>query len=226
LTTLDTRPPTYVTKVAGSNAVGHGRSDGTVGVVTAVVTAAVLTCDVDDIVCAAKELTETVVSSWLAPGSASTFTSAASTLLSGGDAVVFSTVVGSSLGLGFFVGSGLSSSSWSSCFELVWAPPVLTTCPGGACDVVDPVEVDDSSEPVVCAVAGSVVSGPDSVVDDVGEADVDDVDDDCVDDDCVDDDSVDEFVDGVSAHATGNPYPVTTATPTPRATANPPTRPM
>jgi hypothetical protein len=88
------------------------------------------------------------------------------------------------------------------------------------------VEVEDSSEPVVCSVAGAVVSGPDSVVDDVGEADEEDVDDDCVDDDWVDDDSVDESVDGVSAHATGNPYPVTTAAPTPRATANPPTRPM
>jgi hypothetical protein len=102
--------------VAGSNAVGQGRSDGTVGVVT-FVTAAVRISDVDDMVCAAEELTETVVWSWLAP--ASTFTSAASTLLSGRDAVVFSTVVGSSLGLGFFVGSGLSSSSLPSCFELV-----------------------------------------------------------------------------------------------------------
>ncbi len=41
----------------GSKAVGHGRNDGTVGVVSAVVTAEVFISAVDDIVCAAKELT-------------------------------------------------------------------------------------------------------------------------------------------------------------------------
>src|SRR5689334_17011970 len=52
LTRLDTSPPTYVTMVLGSYAVGHGRRDGTVGVDKAVVTAAVFSCVVDDNVCA------------------------------------------------------------------------------------------------------------------------------------------------------------------------------
>jgi hypothetical protein len=215
-----------VTNVPGSNAVGHGRRDGTAGAVTAVVTAAVLISDVDDIGCAAKELTGIVVSSSVAAGSgsASTFTSAASTLLSGVDVLAASTVVGSSLGLGFLVGSAFSSSSFFDS-ELVWAPPVLTTSPGGACDVVDPVEVDGvCSEPFVCSAAVAVVPlsacvESASVVEDVEDSDVDDVDDDSVDDDSEDNEP------GVSAHATGNPYPVTTAAPTPRATAKPPTRP-
>ena len=56
VTRLDTRPATYVTAVPGSNAVGHSRKDGTAGAVTAVVTSALPAAAVDDIVCAAKEL--------------------------------------------------------------------------------------------------------------------------------------------------------------------------
>ena len=52
------------------------------------------------------------------------------------------------------------------------------------------------------------------------DAPVDDSDDDEDDEDDSEDDES-----GVSAHATPDPYPVTTAAPTPRATAKPPTRP-
>jgi hypothetical protein len=97
--------------------------------------------------------------------------------------------------------------------ELVWAPPVLTTMPAGAGEVVDAVDVDATSEPGGCSVAAAAVSLAGSVE---SEAFVDDSDED---DDSEDDES------GVSAHATPHPYPVTTAAPTPRATAKPPTRP-
>jgi hypothetical protein len=108
--------------------------------------------------------------------------------------------------LGFFVGVAVSSSFDS---DSVWAPPVLTTTPVGACELVDPVDVDVASEPVVCSVAAVVVSLAASV-DSGGFVDVSD----------------DEAEgDGLSAHATGSPYPVTTAAPTPRATAKVPTRP-
>jgi hypothetical protein len=147
----------------------------------------------------------------------STFTSTASTLLSGVDAVVDSVFADSSLGLGFLVRSVSSSSSLDS--ELVWAPPVLTTTPGGDCVVVDPVEVDGwvgSEVGSVGAVVGFAFGSAEA------DASVDvDV---SVDVDSVGDDSEDSD-EGVSAHATGSPYPVTTATPTPRATAKPPTRP-
>jgi hypothetical protein len=112
---------------------------------------------------------------------------------------------------GFFVGSVVSSPSLD--FEPICAPPVLTTTPGGAWVVVDPVDVDDVGS-VDDGCVGSVAVGFSA-----GSAEADasvDV------DVSVDDDSVDDgSEDGVSAHATGNPYPVTTATPTPRATANP-----
>src|SRR5829696_465757 len=55
LTRLDTKPPTYLTTVPGSNAVGHGRKDGTAGNVTA----ALWTSSTAENVCAAKELTAT-----------------------------------------------------------------------------------------------------------------------------------------------------------------------
>ncbi|HJT95783.1 MAG TPA: hypothetical protein VJ777_28220, partial [Mycobacterium sp.] len=102
---------------------------------------------------------------------------------------------------------------WSS--PLVWAPPVLTTTPGGAADVVDPVDVD-----VVLAgespAAGSVAGGAWFAADSVGSgADVPSG------SEADSDDGSDE---GVSAHATPGD-PVITAAPTPRATANPPTRP-
>jgi hypothetical protein len=110
-----------------------------------------------------------------------------------------------------FVGSVVSSLP----FEPVWAPPVLTTTPGGACDVVDPVDVDEGVGSDVSGVCGFSVGSAEA---DAGVADVDE----SVDVESAGDDS-DE---GVSAHATGNPYPVTTAAPTPRATARLPTRPM
>jgi len=113
--------------------------------------------------------------------------------------------------LGFFVGAVVSSSFFDS--ESVWAPPVLTTTPGGACVVVDPVDVDVTSVPVVvCSVVVAAVSLAASVESEP------------VVDESVDGASDDE-VPGVSAHATPDPYPVTTAAPTPRATAKPPTRP-
>jgi hypothetical protein len=211
-----------VTKVVGSNAVGHGRKDGTVGAVTAVVTAVVLISAVDDNVCAVKEVIGAATSdaeSSVGGGFASTFTSTASTELSGTDVLVDSASC-SSLGLDFFGAAALSSSSFEP--ELVWAPPVLTTTPGGACDVVDPVEVDEglsssdgSDGSDVTGVLGVSILSAGSA--EGGVADVDE----SVDVDSADDDSDD----GVSAHATGNPYPVTTAAPTPRATAKPPTRP-
>jgi hypothetical protein len=174
---------------------------------------------VDDIVCTAKELTATRASDpdlSSGSGSVSTFTSTASTLLSGADVLVDSAVTSGALPeSGFFVGSVVSSSSLD--FEPLCAPPVLTTTPGGAWVVVDPVDVDDVGSVDVGSV-GSVAVGFSA-----GSAEADasvDV------DVSVDDDSVDDgSEDGVSAHATGNPYPVTTATATPRATANPPTRP-
>src|SRR5436309_2763318 len=94
LTRLDTKPPTYVTTVLGSYAVGQSRKDGTRGgvtaVVTAVVTAAVFICTVDDNVCAATELASTSEADMaVGAGSLSTFTSTAATLLSGAlDALV------------------------------------------------------------------------------------------------------------------------------------------
>lgn len=203
----------------GSKAVGQGLRDGTVGGVTAVVTAAGSVSAVDDIVCTAKELTATRVSDpdlSSGSGSVSTLTSTASTLLSGADVLVDSAVTSAALPeSGFFVGSVVSSSSLD--FEPLCAPPVLTTTPGGAWVVVDPVDVDDVGS-VDDGCVGSVAVGFSAGS---AEADVSVDVDVSVDDDSVDDGSED----GVSAHATGNPYPVTTATPTPRATANPPTRP-
>jgi hypothetical protein len=211
-----------VTKVPGSNAVGQSLRDGTAGGVTAVVTAAVRIPTVDDMVCAAKELTGTPAASGLASDceSVSTSTSTESTLLVGAD------VSGASAWVDFLdsdflvaVGSaagGESSAAVGSALsvELVWAPPVLTTTPGGACAVVDPVEVDVGlGSDVGSAVLVGLSAG--SAESDAGVADVDE----SVDVDSDDDDSDD----GVSAHAT--PYPVTTAAPTPRATAKPPTRP-
>jgi hypothetical protein len=105
------------------------------------------------------------------------------------------------LGLGCFVGFVVSSSPLDS--ELVWAPPVLTTSPDEA-GVVDPVEVDGVVSDSFGSVA--VVAVSDVVADVAG------------------DDSEDD-VSEVSAHASPHPEPVTTAAPTPSATAKPPTRP-
>jgi hypothetical protein len=122
--------------------------------------------------------------------------------------------------------------------ELVCAPPVLTTTPGGA-DLVDCgdveaafdadpgdvlVLVDESAE--VCVDPGAIdepgafeaADAPpfgdplavESGVDDEFEVDADDVDD----------------GPAVSDSADATPYPVRTAVPTPRATASPPTRPI
>jgi hypothetical protein len=132
--------------VLGANAVGHNRSGG--------VAAAVLGSVVEDIVCAAKELTGASVSgAALAAGHelVSTLTSTASTLLSGTDLLAVA-AADSRLAFGVFVGAAVSSSFFDP--ELVCAPPVLTTTLDGACDVVDPVEVDASSvsEPFGCSV--------------------------------------------------------------------------
>jgi hypothetical protein len=130
-------------------------------------------------------------------------------------------------GAGSCVGAVVSSSSFDD--ELVWAPSVLTTTPVGACRFVDAVDVEVASEPVVGSVAVVAVSLAASVeseafVDDFDDSDdSDDFDDSDEDEDEDDDSEVDES--GVSAHATPCPYPVTTAAPTPRATAKPPTRP-
>jgi hypothetical protein len=90
--------------------------------------------------------------------------------------------------------------------ELVCAPPVLTTTPDRACDGVDPVAVDVASESFGRSDAVAAVSLSACVESDES------------------DDSEDEES-GVSAHAIPQPYPVTTAAPTSRVTAKPPTRP-
>jgi hypothetical protein len=91
--------------------------------------------------------------------------------------------------------------------ELVCAPPVLTTAPG-------------SAEPVVGCDAPCPVGEP------FGAGDESD-DDAVASDGCValDDADEDEAVPSVSAAAVAQPYPVRTAVPTPRTTANLPTRP-
>ncbi|WP_235658430.1 hypothetical protein [Mycolicibacterium moriokaense] len=91
---------------------------------------------------------------------------------------------------------------------------MLTTTPVGACVVVDPVDVDVVSEPVVCSVGVVVVSLAAFVESGA-----------FVDGDSEDGDSDDDGDDGVSANAIGSPYPVATAAPTPRTTAKVPTRP-
>jgi hypothetical protein len=132
-------------------------------------------------------------------------------------------------GAGSCVGAVVSSSSFDD--ELVWAPSVLTTTPVGACRFVDAVDVEVASEPVVGSVAVVAVSLAASVeseafVDDFDDSDdSDDFDDSDEDEDEDEDDDSEVDESGVSAHATPCPYPVTTAAPTPRATAKPPTRP-
>ena len=121
--------------------------------------------------------------------------------------------------------------------ELVWAPPVLTTAPGPAGADADSEDVDVVSDgdpgadvigrisdpPNVCFgpdTKGSTepkVSGAESDTDDAGEL-VDDDPDEPEEEGEAEDDELD-----VSAHAT--PCQVATAAPTPKATANPPTRP-
>ena len=111
-------------------------------------------------------------------------------------------------GLAFFVGAVVSSaSSSSSGDELVWAPPVLTTTARRGLRCRRPRRARAPRAWFTSISAGS--AAPDSGVADVdASVDVDSV--------------VDDSVEGVSAHAAGNPYPVTTAAPTPRATAKPP----
>jgi septal ring-binding cell division protein DamX len=117
--------------------------------------------------------------------------------------------------------------------ELVRAPPVLTTTPGGADLVARRVveaapdidsacvlpPVDESEE--VCVDSGAPVE-PDTpeAADALGSADPLEVDSDDADDEVAEPDSSEPD----SAEAT--PYPVRMAMPTPRATASPPTRPM
>ena len=208
-----------MTTVNESNAVGQGRNDGTVGGVTAeVVTVA------DENVCAVNELMGTAamvgVESSAGCVSVLTLTSTASTLLSGNDGVaacawVWADLLVSDCATGSVFSSALVFVD-SSVVALVCAPPVLTTTPGGACVVVDPVDVDTVVEPEGGSVVADVVSVAGSAESDAGVL-VDGS-------DCVDDESEDD-VPVVSAHATPYPCPVTTATPTPSATANPPTRP-
>ncbi|HKP43950.1 hypothetical protein [Mycobacterium sp.] len=193
----------------------------TAAVVTAAVSAA------DEKVCAVKELTG--IDSDFGAGSVagcesmSTLTSTASTLLSGGDGVAACACVWDDL----LVSAGATGSVFSSALvsvdspvvELAWAPPVLTTTPGGACVVVDPVDVDTVVEPD----GGSVVVDAVSLAD-FADSDTGVLVDDSADGVCDEDESADD-VSGVSAHAIPYPCPVTTATPTPSATAKPPTRP-
>jgi hypothetical protein len=122
-----------------------------------------------------------------------------------------------------------------SSVPLEWAPPVLTTTPGGAEVVVDPVDVDGVGADVVALdVDGPAVDGVD-VAPDVGSAAEVDAPEGsaefsaCVPPADADDevDDVDEGDDGespgVSAHATRGP--VRRTAPTPSATAKDPTRP-
>jgi hypothetical protein len=150
-------------------------------------------------------------------GSVSTFTSAASTLLSGVDGVAICGWVWADLLVSDCATGAVFSSAFvavdSPVVELVWAPPVLTTTPGGACVAVDPVDVDTVVEPDVGSVVTDAVSVEGSGDSDAG----------VLVDDCWDESDVDVSV--VSARATPYPCPVATATPTPRATAKPPTRP-
>ena len=188
----------------GSNAVGHGRKDGTAGNVTAALWTSStaekrLRCIRTDCYSGRRGRLEF----WLRVSD--------DLHLDGpdlGDGRFRAGLSGGLGGLAFFVGAVVSSaSSSSSGDELVWAPPVLTTTPGGACDVVDPGEPRAEAGSRADFSAGS--AAPDSGVADVdASVDVDSV--------------VDDSVEGVSAHAAGNPYPVTTAAPTPRATAKPP----
>jgi TM2 domain-containing membrane protein YozV len=102
-----------------------------------------------------------------------------------------------------------------SSVELVWAPPVLTTTPGGTWVVVEfgccSAEVDAVAFVASCDSDVALLVGDDG--------------DDCEEDCDVDDSDVDGDASVVSAHATPYPWPVATAAPTPRATAKAPTRP-
>jgi hypothetical protein len=102
---------------------------------------------------------------------------------------------------------GVDGAAGELAAELVCAPPVLTTVPG-------------SAEPVVGCDAPCPVGEP------FGAGDESD-DDAVASDGCValDDADEDEAVPSVSAAAVAQPYPVTTAVPTPRTTASLPTRP-
>jgi hypothetical protein len=176
--------------VPGSNAVGHNRCDGA----TVVVTAVVLTSWADEIVCAAKEVTgfsgSGAAASCVGCAAEAVLTSTASTALSGLDASVDSFDWVDLPEAGFFVGSVCFASS-VLVSELVCAPPVLTTTPGGAGVVVDPVDVvvPVGGDEVVCESFGcSVVVESAGVVDDAD----------------VEDDSEGDESD-VSAHAIGHP---------------------
>jgi hypothetical protein len=163
--------------VPGSNAVGHNRCDGA----TVVVTAVVLTSWADEIVCAAKEVTgfsgSGAAASCVGCAAEAVLTSTASTALSGLDASVDSFDWVDLPEAGFFVGSVCFASS-VLVSELVCAPPVLTTTPGGA-----------GGDEVVCESFGcSVVVESAGVVDDAD----------------VEDDSEGDESD-VSAHAIGHP---------------------
>jgi hypothetical protein len=117
-------------------------------------------------------------------------TSTASKALSGLDASVDSFDWVDLPEAGFFVGSVCFASS-VLVSELVCAPPVLTTTPGGAGVVVDPVDVvvPVGGDEVVCESFGcSVVVESAGVVDDAD----------------VEDDSEGDESD-VSAHAIGHP---------------------
>lgn len=100
---------------------------------------------------------------------------------------------------------------------------MATTTPGGTertSALDDVVFVVDVGVPVDVSTVVPVASGAGdgAAVSEVAAG--------CVDAESVADDSTLDDVDsGGSAHATAHPNPVTTAAPTPKATANPPTRP-
>src|SRR6201999_1133209 len=101
----------------------------------------------------------------------------------------------------------------------VWAPPVLTATPGGAVEVVDPVDHEAGSASGFDTSSGCRSDAGGVVAFSAASAPVGD----CV----LVDDSADAASgeSGVSPQANPDPDPVTTAAPTPSATAKPPTRP-
>jgi hypothetical protein len=193
--------------------------------------AAVCNAAADDIVCAASELTCEGFESSASFACVSTFASAVSTLLGGvspgwAGSTVSDFTVGLTDSWALAVGSGSASS-----VSLVCAPPVLTTTPGGAEVVVDPVDEDGVEGDGLDAVeldAVGVDVGPD--VGSAGGVDTPEGSSDFPacgvlgpsdDEDEEGDDG--DSAPGVSAHATLGP--VSRTAPTPSATARDPTRP-
>ena len=155
-------------------------------------------------------------------------------VLSASDAVAVLAVVSvASADAVFPVFSGaLVVSALCDVFELVWASPLLATASlavagDAGSDNVDVVLDADPDADFTGRVAAPADVGVDAHADDSAEPAERDVESDPDDaDEFADDDPVgkdERFESDGWAHAT--PCPVTTAAPTPRATANPPTRP-